>query len=791
MVNSSLKKLKFHLASFDVVVKERTTATAITEGTWGFEHTKACFTDEIIPFVKALKDLFNLFDQFLIDELIKVQNVFNQIEQAVEQHRVETNRFQDKMKQVLYENERLLEQAISTDIVNIVVNAKVNYAYEPMNECERCVTLETELQKDFIKKECYDKLFKQYTTLEKHCISLEVDTQLEQEIFQRNNLFSQQSVPSFDQLLEINDLKAQGKDKKELEEIKTIHIELDHRVTKLVTENEHLKQTYKKLYDLIKTSRVRSKEQCDDLIKQVNIKSAENFDLNASLQEKALVITALKNTLSKLKEKVIVDEVVTLHPIDLDLLRIDVASLAPKLRNNRTAHYDYLKHTQEETATLREIVENERLLNPLNTFLDYVCCDLLALVGKFTPVEDGIGLLETTFKEDVVLMGVFPDEERRMLPRGMGARAHEEVGLGARGFGTVPMCVRVQEMRMGEGSFLVRKEVRKDSILQAGNHVKEILLKLKLPDHRSILMDSKNRLTFYNNDEEHSIQYKEYLENSSNTIAPILPNEEPDNSLSIGDEHLSTISKTESDEVIKSSVKNLVRIPSESKVTSYKESECDVPVNDESSPIFTNTLFDCNNDFTSSDDESLSNEDVPMENFKIYSNSFFDYKERISTKIDPHYFNAKSNLLESLLNRNTLIDSSPKFDFLLEEFFGELAHIDPIPPGIEEADFDLEEEIRLSLSPSPIPVEDIDSQMEEIDLFLDTNDLMPPGIKRDNYDSEWDIYFLEELLSDDSLPLPKNKSSYFDHHNDPSFPRPPLEPPYVEIFFDFKPNMGV
>nr|GEY97363.1 integrase, catalytic region, zinc finger, CCHC-type, peptidase aspartic, catalytic [Tanacetum cinerariifolium] len=88
MVNSSLKKLKYHLASFDVVGKERTTATAITKGTWGFKHTKACFRDEIIPFVKALKDLFNSFDLFLIDELFEVQNVFNQIEQAVEQHRV-------------------------------------------------------------------------------------------------------------------------------------------------------------------------------------------------------------------------------------------------------------------------------------------------------------------------------------------------------------------------------------------------------------------------------------------------------------------------------------------------------------------------------------------------------------------------------------------------------------------------------------------------------------------------------------------------------------------------------
>ncbi|GKD48773.1 hypothetical protein Tco_1277749, partial [Tanacetum coccineum] len=44
MVNTSLKELKRHLGGFDQVVKERTTATAITEGTWGFEHTKALLT---------------------------------------------------------------------------------------------------------------------------------------------------------------------------------------------------------------------------------------------------------------------------------------------------------------------------------------------------------------------------------------------------------------------------------------------------------------------------------------------------------------------------------------------------------------------------------------------------------------------------------------------------------------------------------------------------------------------------------------------------------------------------
>nr|GEV60509.1 hypothetical protein [Tanacetum cinerariifolium] len=202
----------------------------------------------------------------------------------------------------------------------------------------------------------------------------------------------------------------------------------------------------------------------------------------------------------------------------------------------------------------------------------------------------------------------------------------------------------------------------------------------------------------------------------------------------MGDEHLSTIPEIESSEVIKSSVKNLFPIPSESKVTFDNESECDVPVNDEFSLIFTtfsNHLFDFNDNFTSSDDKYL-------------------------------------------------IESSPKFYYLLEEFTDELAHIDSIPPGIEEADFDLEEEIRLvenlvydnssprspeelnaeitdtiveSLSPSPIPIEDSDSQMEEIDLFLDTDDLMPPGIENDDYDSKRDIHF----LSNDTLLPPENE----------------------------------
>nr|GFA84049.1 hypothetical protein [Tanacetum cinerariifolium] len=263
------------------------------------------------------------------------------------------------MKNVLKENDRLLTQALSVDIVNIVVHDNVKSACMDMDVCEHCVTIKSELKKDFIKKDCYDTLFKK--------------------LFEINDLKAQAQAKDTvilklrEKLHSLNGDVNERKVKKELEEIETLNIELDHKVTKLVAENEHLKKTYKQLYDSIKSLRVRSKKQCDDLINKVNLKSTEVSDLNVSLQEKVLVIIALKETLSKLKGKTVVTEAISLKPIVLELLKTEVASLAPKLYKNRSAHTDYIRRTQEEAATLREIVESERLINPLNTSLDYAC----------------------------------------------------------------------------------------------------------------------------------------------------------------------------------------------------------------------------------------------------------------------------------------------------------------------------------------------------------------------------------------------------------------------------------
>nr|GEW16758.1 hypothetical protein [Tanacetum cinerariifolium] len=291
-------------------------------------------------------------------------------------------------------------------------------------------------------------------------------------------------------------------------------------------------------------------------------------------------------------------------------------------------------------------------------------------------------------------------------------------------------------------------------------------------------------------DEERSNYLKDNIISGLPPYSAIIPNE-PIDPLSMKDEHLSTIPAMKSDEFIKSSVENLVPNPSESE----GESGCDVTA---CFTTFSNVLFDAEYEFDSSDDQSLSDEDFPE---KIFSNPLFE-EEIIYMKIDPHHFNAEPDLIESLLNRDSsIIPSSSKIDSLLDEFASELTLLKSIPSRIDETDCDPEDEIRFikrllydnssprppeefvfenfdaeieSFSPSPIPIKDSDSFMEEIDLTFTLDDLMPSGIEEDDDDSERDVLILEELLDNYSLSLPEIESYHFDI---PSFSRPPAKPP--------------
>ncbi|GJX31691.1 hypothetical protein Tco_0241546 [Tanacetum coccineum] len=122
--------------------------------------------------------------------------------------------------------------------------------------------------------------------------------------------------------------------------------------------------------------------------------------------------------------------------------------------------------------------------------------------------------------------------------------------------------------------------------------------------------------------------------------------------------------------------------------------------------------------------------------------------------------------------------SNPKGKIRLVE---NLSYDNSSPRPSEERNSENVNTIIESPSPSPIPVEDSDFHIEEIDLFLASDDSMPLGIENDDYDSEGDIRFLEELLSNNPLPFPEIESSNLDHFNDPSSPRPPPKPPDVDI----------
>ncbi|GKC78972.1 hypothetical protein Tco_1129746, partial [Tanacetum coccineum] len=384
---------------------------------------------------------------------------------------------------------------------------------------------------------------------------------------------------------------------------------------------------------------------------------------------------------------------------------------------------------------------------------------------------------------------------------------------------------------------------------------------------------SWNRPAFYEDDDkdEYTIQYREYLENSSNEITPVLPIKEPDNSLSMADEHLSTIPETESDKVTKSSVEDLVPIPSESEGISndmcdvpfcnnspllhvlndhfeifsdctssdddsfedidYVEASppdselvsleevkedilhekllninhliaCDLPSSDDFSPIsifeekyvtFSNPLFNLNDDFTSSDNESLSDEDVLKENFKIYSNPLFEfYDVYISSDVNPLFDEVLEDIeckdsYDSNLNESTILviplsdsnavrclapsddieiilhhDSSISVVSILEGFTDE-------SPFEENDDlFDLESKTndwKKILYDAPIDglIFDPGGDIDEIDTLLDIN--ISTDIEDGYHDSEGDILYLESLLSDDTtLSLPPKV--FLDH--DPS-----------------------
>ncbi|GJT73276.1 hypothetical protein Tco_1032562 [Tanacetum coccineum] len=274
-----------------------------------------------------------------------------------------------------------------------------------------------------------------------------------------------------------------------------------------------------------------------------------------------------------------------------------------------------------------------------------------------------------------------------------------------------------------------------------------------LQQEQAAYVRTSQRFSFIDedDDDEYSFATQEYLKKFSSAITPDLPKSD---SLIMEDKHLDTIPETESDEFIKSSVENLVQNPSESE-DEYKSSHEEV-IHEISFKTYSNPLFDLDEEIISSEFNPIHNEDLDS-----------------TPKNDR--FDTESYLLESLLNRDTLMASSPKIDSLFDEFAGELITIPPRIVNRENEEYisllerllydnssprppedfhAIPNTIIESLPTFPIPVEDSDSLREEIDIFPGPDDSIPPGIESDDYDSEVD---------DNSTSLPEFESFHVDY----------------------------
>ncbi|GKC65001.1 hypothetical protein Tco_1097599, partial [Tanacetum coccineum] len=239
------------------------------------------------------------------------------MEAAVQQYHVDKQCFEIQKKQFLIKNDRLLDQIISQDIVNIVLNSSVD------------VNTSVKVNSSIVMNDSVN-----YVEMCNKCLELEA------ELIKQHNM-----VEKDDESV-----------KKDLDEIETINIELEHRVvTKLIAENEHLKQTCKQLYDSIKPSR------------------------------KSICHNSIKNDLRKLKGKEITDNVAQMTKattIAPGMYKLNPVILAPKVKNNREAHEYYLKHTMEQAAILREVVEQAKSRNPLDS-ASYSACMYVKLIQEF------------------------------------------------------------------------------------------------------------------------------------------------------------------------------------------------------------------------------------------------------------------------------------------------------------------------------------------------------------------------------------------------------------------------
>ncbi|GJW31250.1 retrovirus-related pol polyprotein from transposon TNT 1-94 [Tanacetum coccineum] len=308
-VKINLHVLTQRFTEFDKTCKKRITPTGVTEGERGFEQTKRCYLSEVIPFFKTLKEHFAGVQMALFKEVKVMEEIFDQMNDEVDQNTVDKQCAEIVKKNLLIENE------------NLIANKTIN-------------------------------IFKKgnLIALEREYLNLQLKYQHLQESFDNKKSQTSQEAPDFNSFFKIKNLEHQIQEKDNvIRDLKVLVVNVNDRsyvtynakdVTALIEENdcvrvepEKVKQHYKELYNSIKIKRAYTSEKTSTMLNEIE-------SLKAQLRSKVSCLTS-----DSVKPKVLAP----------GMYAIDIEPIPHPLKNNRSAHLNYISHLKESVETVMEI----------------------------------------------------------------------------------------------------------------------------------------------------------------------------------------------------------------------------------------------------------------------------------------------------------------------------------------------------------------------------------------------------------------------------------------------------
>ncbi|GJU05511.1 hypothetical protein Tco_1121941 [Tanacetum coccineum] len=334
---------------FEKTYKKRITPTWLTERERGFEQTKECFLTEVIPFFKTLKEHFEGIQKALTKDIKEIKDIFEELEAEVDQNVVYRKHDEIERKNLLIVNDNLITDCLSKEVFYIATNSELTISrFTEMHETHtivqtRCLELEAELSKlrDKVQKDDHTELVKLFSNLEVNQLHFQLKYQNLKESFGNDPSPPARDTPDFDLVFVIEKMKAsiQGK---------------DNAIKKFRTQISQLNETRS---EADRTLDFRTITYANH-IEQTTVLLTENENL------KSQILEHLKcNTKESVKPRVLAP----------GRYAIDVEPIPPHNRNNREVHLHYLKHLKESVETLHEIIEEAKVVRPLDRSIVSAC----------------------------------------------------------------------------------------------------------------------------------------------------------------------------------------------------------------------------------------------------------------------------------------------------------------------------------------------------------------------------------------------------------------------------------